>query len=95
MKKRNQKRLIGAKIIFDRIKNHLGIVNFLMLVYIFAISSPYPIWLILPGMLAIALALGYLDYRFILPMEFDRITEKNPFMVEMRKDIKEIKEKLK
>ena len=88
-------KLISLKILTDRVKNQLGVANFLMLIYVFALSSSYPIWIILPGMIIIALVLGYIDYRFILPKEYDKVTKLNPFMVEMKKDLVEIKEMLK
>ena len=88
-------RLIALKILTDRVKNQLGLANFIMLVYVFAISSPYPIWLILPVMTGMALILGYFDYRFVLPKEYEKITLLNPVMLKIKNDVDEIKEMIK
>lgn len=79
----------------DRARMHLSTVNFLMILYIFIVGTPYPFWVVLPLAGIGVFILGYLDYRFVFPREMQKTTTINPFMVEMKKDLDEIKEMLK
>lgn len=88
-------KLISGKIIMDRSRMHLSTVNFVMILYIFIVQTPYSFWLVMPLAGIGVFILGYLDYRFILPREMQKFTTVNPFMVKIKKDLDDIKEMLK
>lgn len=92
---RVRNKLISGKIIFDRIKNYIAIVNFGMIMALLALDTSYSIWIVAPLAIAIAVTFGLFDYKFILPREFDKITALNPYMRTIKKDLDEIKEMLK
>ena len=84
-----KQRIINLKIITDRARMHLSTVNFVMIMVIFLQATPYPFWAVLPVSVIGVLLLGYIDYKLVLPREHNRQTQLNPFMVEMRRDIKD------
>jgi len=80
----------------QRLNTYVGLVNFLMLFYLYIIESPMGLewyyWLF--TILVITLSIVSIDTIFIMPNALGYNFEKNPQFQELKKDIKEIKEKL-
>jgi len=87
-------RWISAKIIVERVKGWLGAFNFAMIMYLFVVESPYDFVTIGVLMGIAIISIGLIDYRFIFPKEIEKVSNKNPFLVGLQKDIKEIKRKV-
>lgn len=94
MKEKNRGRLIAGKLIMDRARMHLSTVNFLMILYIFIVGTPYPFWVVLPLAGIGVFILGYLDYRFVFPREMQKTTTINPFMRDLKEDVNQLKKDL-
>ena len=86
---------ITLKVVAERMKQYVAWIRFILILYIFIDQSPYPFWMVLPIAGVGILILGYLDYRFIFPREMNKISTRNPFMRELKKDLDEIKQILK
>jgi len=93
--KSNGKRLISLKIMAERSKQYIAWVQFIMIGVIFIQSTNFNLPMTL---LLVVLFLGILsviDFKWILPAELNRISEKNPVLMSMKKDLAEIKKNLK
>lgn len=86
-------KLISFKVIGERVKQYIGWVQFMLILYLFVAESPYSVWLVVPIAVIGILIIGVIDYKFIFPKEIGKVASKNPFWVEMQQDIKEIKER--
>lgn len=86
---------ITIKVIAERQKQYVAWVQFLLILYIFIDQSPYSFWLVVPLSGIVILVLGFLDYKLILPKEYEKNMILNPFMVKIKKDLADIKEMLK
>lgn len=82
---------INFKIMFERTKQYVIVVQFLMVSWIFIQSTQFNLPMTI---LLVVLVLGILslvDFKWILPAELNRMSEKNPVLMEIRRDIKELK----
>ena len=77
----------------QRLATYIAMLSFLMVFYLYIIESPFNLewyhWLVIVVLCVVSVL--YLDIKFILPASQEYMTEKNPFFVKMRDDIKEIK----
>jgi hypothetical protein len=86
--------MITIKVIAERTKQYVAWVQFLLILYLFIAQSPFSVWLVVPTATIALLVISYIDYRFILPAEFNKSSKLNPFMVEIRDDIQSMKREL-
>jgi ABC-type bacteriocin/lantibiotic exporter with double-glycine peptidase domain len=93
MAKEEEMTIGKAKFLWERWRSNIGIISFFLVIRLNLIQSP--IWW---GWFVIGFVLSmiylWIDLKYILPRENQTSSEKNPFLVEMMDDIKEIKRKL-
>jgi len=78
----------------ERLKNYIGWIQFVMIGWIFITQTEFDL---VTTILLVAIALGavsLVDFKWVFPAEQNRIAEKNPFLISMRNDIKEIKQRI-
>lgn len=85
-----------AKLWQSRLGGYLSIINFCMLFFLYIIESPMNLewyqWLIIiiTGLSVVI----YVDMKYILPSEATYSSLKNPFLVDMKKEINRCNRKL-
>lgn len=79
---------------FDRIREYISIMNFIMIAYVFIVTSGSEPFLTFGAIMAVALAVGVIDWRWIFPKEQHQRSLKNPFYIRLEKNQKEILKKL-
>lgn len=85
---------INFKIMGERSKAYIGYIQFVMVGYIFIVQIEFDL---ITTILLVVLALGavsLIDFKWIFPAEQNVIAKKNPFLMEMRKDIKAIRQRI-
>jgi hypothetical protein len=90
-------KVIGkAKGMQNRLAGYLSMINFMMVLYLYIKSQPFGLnwfqWIVLMSV-GISIVM-FVDNYILLASETHYLWSKNPWAVEMQKDIKEIKEKL-
>lgn len=79
-------RMITFKIMFDRVRNYISIIQFAMIGYLFIVGTDFNL---VNTLLVVAVAsaiLAVVDFKWIYPAEMERATEKNPVFMEMREN---------
>lgn len=80
----------------SRLAGYLSLMNFMMVLYLYIIKQPFGLnwvqWLVL--MSVVISIVMFIDNHILLASETHYLWEKNPWAVEMKSDIKKIKEKL-
>ncbi len=79
------------KVRISRLREYLGWFQFIMIFIIFVNESKINPILLLMGLLGVSAILDYIDSKKILPQEHVYHFNKNPYFVELRKDVKDIK----
>jgi hypothetical protein len=85
---------IRLKVMFDRIKQYIGIVQFAMVAYIFIISTEWNLYTTLILISIISMVLAVVDFKWIYPAELNEISRRNPFMLEVLKRLEGIEKRL-
>ncbi len=83
---------INFKIMFDRVRYYISIIQFAMIGYLFIISTEFNL---VTTLLAVGIAsavLAVIDFKWIYPAELRRASEKNPMFMELYKNQKELLE---
>jgi len=84
------------KIWFERSRMWLSIFQFAMISYIFLVEQTLGnAWLIMLGVMASLAIITIIDVKFIMPGELAESCGYNPFFVDMQRDLKKIKKRLK
>lgn len=82
---------INFKIMAERTKAYVAWIQFIMVAILFIQQTMFNL---ITTLSLVAIALGILslaDFKWILPAELNRMAEKNPILMEIRRDIKELK----
>ena len=90
-----QMRWINFKIMFERMKMYVAWVQFVMIGWLFIIQTKFNLWMTL---LLVALSLGllsFIDFKWILPAELNKMAEKNPVIMAIKRDVEKIREEMK
>ncbi len=84
-------KLISFKIMFERVRGYIGILQFLMIGYMFIQQTEFNLLttIFLVGVVSVVLAI--IDFKYIYPAEQKRIMQKNPVIMEIYNDVKEIR----
>lgn len=84
-------KLISFKIMFERVRGYIGILQFLMIGYMFIQQTEFNLLttIFLVGVVSVVLAV--VDFKYIYPAELERIMQKNPIIMEIYNDVKEIR----
>ncbi len=77
-------------VMFNRVKNYIGIVQFVMIGYLFIVSTEFDLVLTLILVSAFSITLGAIDYKLILPHEQKNVSEKNPVFMDILKKLERI-----
>ena len=85
---------INLKIMFDRVRNYIGIIQFAMIGWLFIISTEFNLVSTLFVVAVASSILAVIDFKWIYPEEMRRISQKNPVMREIYENQKEILRKL-
>ncbi len=85
--------VISIKVMFTRLKDYLGSIQFAMIGYLFVMDIGFNIYLAMFGIGALCMILAIVDYKWLLPKEQQTWSYKNPVMMEMLERIKRIEEK--
>lgn len=80
-------------VMFLRIRGYISIIQFLMIGYLFIVSTDFNLYLTVFLVAVLSLAIGIIDYKFIFPREQETISMKNPVFMEILKRVKEIEKK--
>ena len=76
------------KRLFDRVRNYISSVNFLMLGYLFVKETGWSDWYLLT--IPLLFVLAYFDAKIIHPAESESVARKNPILMEIYKKVKEL-----
>lgn len=87
-------RPIGFKIMFDRIKNYIAMIQFVMVGYLFIVQTEFDFWMTVAGVAIVSIIVSILDYKWILPNELNAIARKNPVMHELISRLSRIEAKV-
>ena len=85
-------KLINFKIMAERSKQYVAWIQFIMISILFIQQTPFSL---ITTIVLVATVLGILsivDFKYILPAELNRMSEKNPMLVSIKNDLKELKE---
>ncbi len=85
-------KLINFKIMAERSKQYVAWIQFIMISILFIQQTPFSL---ITTIFLVATVLGILsivDFKYILPAELNRMSEKNPMLVSIKNDLKELKE---
>ncbi len=77
------RKVINFKIMFDRARYYISIIQFAMIGYLFIVGTEFNL---ITTLLAVGIAgaiLAIIDFKWIYPEEMRRISEKNPIIMEM------------
>jgi Tfp pilus assembly protein PilZ len=88
-------KLISLKVMAERAKAYVAWVQFLMIGVIFIQQTSFDLITTLVLVAVLLGALSLIDFKWILPAELNRMAEKNPVMMSIKKDIAGIKARLK
>lgn len=88
-------KLISLKVMAERAKAYVAWVQFLMIGVIFIQQTSFDLITTLALVVVALGTLSLIDFKWILPAELNRMAEKNPVMMSIKKDIAEIKTRLK
>jgi len=88
-------KLISLKVMAERAKAYVAWVQFLMIGVIFIQQTSFDLITTLVLVAVLLGTLSLIDFKWILPAELNRMAEKNPVMMSIKKDIAEIKARLK
>ncbi len=83
-------RMITFKIMFDRVRNYISIIQFAMIGYLFIIGTDFNLISTLFIVAVASAILAVVDFRWIYPAEMERATEKNPVFMELRANQREV-----
>jgi len=76
-----------------RIQGYIGIINFVMIFYLYAINSPlgleWYLWFLIISLLCIVLLV--VDLKFVFHNQLEYATLKNPVMSEIKNNVRDIK----
>jgi len=92
-----RKDILGVlKFMQNRLQSYIGVINFVMLFYLYIIESPLGLqwyfWLLAISVISITILV--VDRKYVLPGVLTYGFKVNPMMMEMKKEIEEIKEML-
>ncbi len=83
--------LINLKLMWERSKMYISAVQFVFIVYLFILQSEWNFYSTVLLIALIMTPLTIIDFKWIYPAEQRRVSEKNPILMEIRSDIKELK----
>jgi len=70
--------LVKLKVIVDRQKNYLSILNFIMIGYLFIEKTGFKLWYLI--LIPILLIWGYIDIKYLLPEEITYLHNKSALL---------------
>jgi ABC-type siderophore export system fused ATPase/permease subunit len=88
-------RMITFKIMFDRVRNYISIIQFAMIGYLFIIGTDFNLVSTLFVVAVASTILAVVDFKWIYPAEMERATEKNPVFMELRSNQREMLSEMK
>jgi len=83
-------KLISFKLMFERTKQYIATVNFVMIAYLFIEQTQFNLVTTVILALLVLGVLSIVDFKYIYPKELGRASEKNPVLMEIRNDIKKL-----
>ena len=85
---------IKLKVMFDRVRSYTGIVQFMMISWLFIIGTELNLMLTVLLVAVLSAALAIVDFKWIYPAEMDTISRKNPVVQEQLRLLYQIREKV-
>lgn len=85
---------INLKVIGERTKQYIAWAQFIMIGYIFIQQTEFNLVTTVLLILISLSVISVIDFKWILPAELNRISEKNPVLMEIRKEVREINQKV-
>lgn len=86
--------MIEFKIMFDRVKNYIAMIQFMMVGYLFIINTEFNLIATIATVAGLSAILAIIDYKWLLPREYGKLAEKNPAIVKIIKKLDKIDYKL-
>ena len=85
-------KLINFKIMAERSKQYVAWIQFIMISILFIQQTPFSLITTIALVATVLGILSIIDFKYILPAELNRMSEKNPMLVSIKNDLKELKE---